>query len=172
MIQIQRLEYGVATKLAWVKLAGVESSVTDDTITTGAFTAKTNLLVDFLAYHTGDVNTNVIFNSDTGSNYAQRYSFSGGSDGTSVSRANFSCFDSGVHDSLFTINYIINISAQEKLIIQHQVAGQATGAGTAPARAEIVGKWANTASQITEVTCNQSNSGSYTFKSLAVLGTD
>ena len=158
--------------MAWVKLAGVESSVTDDTITTGAFTAKTFLVVPFYATMTGDTNTQIIFNSDTGSNYVIRQSFSGGADSTSVSRANFSCQDSGVSLSLFTINYIINISAQEKLIIQHQVTGQTAGAANAPARAEIMGKWANTSSQITEVTCNQSNPGSYNFKSLNVLGTD
>ena len=155
----------------WQELANVESSATDDTITTGTISAKKYLMVDFYATYTGDTNSVMVFNSDTGSNYSQRNSFSGGADGTNTSRANFTFADSSVKNWIRSKVFIVNKSDKEKLYIVHQMNGN-DGAGNAPARAEQVGKWANTSDSITNITMNQSNSGSFTYKHLQVFGAD
>ena len=155
----------------WQELARVESSATDDTITTGTISAKKYLMVNFYASYTGDTNSVMVFNSDTGSNYSQRNSFSGGSDGTNTSQANFTFSDSSVKNWIKGRVFIVNKSDKEKLYIVEQMNGN-DGAGNAPARAEFVGKWANTSDSITNITMNQSGSGSFTYKHLQVFGAD
>ena len=87
-----------------------------DELSTGSFTAKKYLWVQFQAFYTGDCNTTMVCNSDTGNNYAQRNSWSG-SEGTNTSRANFTFGDSSVHDSIFENIFIVNKSDKEKLMI-------------------------------------------------------
>ena len=82
------------------------------------------------------------------------------------------------HNSASTVNrfhnlYIINISSEEKLVIGHTIEVVTTGAGTAPQRMEVVGKWTNTSSQITEIDIDNPNAGDYlTDSNLTVLGRD
>ena len=47
--------------------------------------------------------------------------------------------------------FIVNNSANEKLVICNSITQQTAGAGTAPTRTESVGKWVNTSDQITRV---------------------
>ena len=68
--------------------------------------------------------------------------------------------------------FIVNNSANEKLIIGHSVDPTATGAGTAPDRAEHVAKWVNTSAQITDIDFD-STSGNYAAGSIIkVWGSD
>jgi hypothetical protein len=109
---------------------------------------------------------------DSGSNYADRYSRNGAADTTDVSQTGIQGFKGVVIDD-FSVWNVINISSEEKLMIMHQVASGATGAGTAPDRAEIVGKWVNTSNQYDYVNVNNSDTGSYnTDSNLSALGTD
>ena len=68
--------------------------------------------------------------------------------------------------------FIINNSAQEKLVIANMVVTTA-GAGNAPDRTEYTAKWANTSSQITSINFNNIDSGNYGTKSfIKVWGHD
>ena len=123
----------------------------------------------------GAVSQRLTFNSDTGSNYAQRKSSDGGSDATGASGVNIDGFnDDLVTDSGgFTIVYIINIAGEEKLAITFAVSGEAAGAGTAPTRDEGVFKWVNTSAQITQIDHNNNKAGSHDINSnVSALGTD
>ena len=82
---------------------------------------------------------------DTGSNYAYRTSQNGASDITASSQSLISA-NASLAD-IFAIHYITNISSEEKLLIGWTSEQQTAGAGTAPSRMEIVGKWTNTSNQ-------------------------
>ena len=90
-------------------------------------------------------------NSDTGSNYARRFSTNGGSDisGT-VTSLPWHYTDSSKTTPIFAMGYLANKSDKEKLTISHGVRQTGTTAG-APSRFESVGKWANTSNPIDEI---------------------
>ena len=74
----------------------------------------------------------------------------------------------GFFYSIF-VNYIfiINNSANEKLLIIHQNAGGTAGAGNAPYRGEFVAKWANTSNQINII--GFGSGGSNTLSSTSIM---
>jgi len=145
----------------WEELASVELTGTADTISSGTITAKKYLWVQFYQKSSGDSNINMIFNNDTGSNYARRGSNDGGTDFTSTSSSALSFQTSDTDSAHFLNMFIVNNSANEKLGISHGVTQNTAGAGNAPQRKEQVHKWANTSSQITEIDINNTDSGSY-----------
>ena len=116
---------------------------------------------------------------DTGSNYATRYSQDGAGDTLS---ANSDVIIHGYFGNTmpkFMVNYILNISGEEKLVIAHAVDQKVSGAGTAPSRNETVGKWANTSNPMGIWQSRSSASGapsgysSYAIGSnVSVLGSD
>jgi hypothetical protein len=88
---------------------------------------------------------------DTGSNYSERRSTNGGADATGTSQTSIgtvtALYDSG--EIGFLNGLIINNASNEKLFICHITDNTpGSGAGTAPNRREIVGKWANTSNAI------------------------
>ena len=66
----------------------------------------------------------------------------------------------------FTNIFIVNNSANEKLAIGHNVDNNGTGATNYPDRIEMVGKWANTSAQITEIDLDSTGSN---FSSNSIL---
>jgi len=116
---------------------------------TGSFTAKKYLWIQYSCNST-DGGFGFRFNSDTGTNYARRFSQNGAADQTELSYNMMRMIWSGAN-TYYGNMFIINNSANEKLVINHQAGITATGAGTAPYRWETAGKWANTSSQITSV---------------------
>ena len=160
--------------MAWAK-NGTPATLgsAGDTITISDLTANTFNVFLGNTLASGTKRPDVQFNSDTGSNYASRYSQNGGSDGTgtSLTATYLQTYNTAVPD--FTIQYVINISAEEKLIIGNAVQAATTGAGTAPNRMETASKWANTSAQITTVTFTNPESGDFdTSSNLSALGTD
>ena len=134
----------------WEELASVELSSASDDISSGTFDAKRYLWIQ--GYIKQDESTasnmRMQFNGDTGSNYAERQSTNGGSDTTGVNADHIPTSDGGKFGNFFNA-FIINNSSNEKLAIVHGTSVNTEGAGTAQSRREIVGKWANTSSQIT-----------------------
>ncbi len=102
---------------------------------------------------TSGMNSNLRLGSsstlDTGSNYAYRGSANGGADATATSSTSLDTFngDQTVGNLSYCNGFFINNAANEKLIIYHSALIGTAGAGTAPARRENVGKWANTSNQ-------------------------
>jgi len=84
---------------------------------------------------------------DTGSNYSYRNSSNGGADGTSTNQTGL--WTSFTFDALpkFYNFFMINNASNEKLIFGHAGTQSTAGAGNAPNRLEIVGKWTNTSNQ-------------------------
>ena len=108
---------------------------------------------------------------DTGSNYARRVSSNGAADATSTSATEIHTTAYSV-DS-FMIGYIINIAAEEKLVIASKTSQGATGAATAPNRIEVTGKWDNTSNQYDNIQMYNDSAGDYlTSSNLSALGTD
>ena len=140
----------------WEELASVTSGSTVTNINSGTFTAKKYLWVQvYLPSGQSAVTQNILtrFNGDSGNNYARRESANGGADGTTTSTSSCLIVRTGIQGHF--INYfIINNSANEKLVIAHMNEITAIGAGTAPFRSESVHKWTNTASQITSIDVN------------------
>ena len=79
----------------------------------------------------------------------------------------------GAIDGLsFNNLFIINNSANEKLLIANRVSRSTASAATVPTRMESVGKWANTSSQITSITVTTAGGGSFTSGQMKVWGHD
>ena len=149
----------------WEELASVDlSGGTADDISSGTFTAKKYLWVQcFMEQDTSSITGNVTFNSDTGSNYSRRRSNNGSSDSTGTNESSIDV-RGGETKNRFENMFIINNSAQEKLVIGHMVVTTA-GGSNAPDRTEYVAKWANTSSQITSINFNNIDPGNYGTKS-------
>ena len=145
----------------WEELASVELSSAGDDLSSGTISGKRYLWVQAYAKATGgNINNGFRFNSDTGSNYANRRSVDGAADATQTSTSS-ACDDANL-DSAYERYYnmfIVNNSSNEKLAICHVVQQNAAGAANAPRRGEFVGKWANTSNQITEITLHNFSGG-------------
>ena len=153
----------------WEELASVDIS-TGATSTTGTFTAKKYLWVQ-VYMNSSSIAYDYTFNSDTGSNYAYRKSTNGGGDGATASDSVFLSnhgFDANPHYDNF---FIVNNSANEKLVIGNRMSQGTAGAGSAPNRQEIVGKWANTSSQITSIQMDNAGTN-FTRCIMKVWGSD
>jgi hypothetical protein len=149
-----------------------------DTLSSGTFTAKKYLWVQcYLKSNVATPTSKIRVGNntvDSGTNYAERYSVDGGTDGTVGS---IDELDAGVNidagESEFHNMFIINNASNEKLMIHHRVGNNSgTGAGTAPNRRENVFKWANTSNQI-NILQFKADSGTYATNSiLKVWGAD
>ena len=159
----------------WEELASVELGSAGTVLSSGTFTAKKYLWVQaFIDSSGGNVNDAFRCGNgsvDTGTNYSWRFSANGGSDATYASQDDIGDF-SNIANGQFINMFIINNASNEKLIMCHINEGK-TGAGTAPTRLEIVGKWANTSDQINIVEWRNPASTNYSTKSIIkVWGSD
>ena len=155
----------------WEELASVELSSSNTNLSSGTFTAKKYLWVQIYYIPTGAVAANMTFNNDT-TTYAWRYSAEGSQDYPQTSEPNINIQGSNSSTPVFHNMFIINNSANEKLVIHYNVDQMTAGAGTAPKRREIVGKWDNTSSQITEIDLNTTSNAYDTGSIIKVWGAD
>ena len=147
--------------MVWALLGSTTLTSAADVITVSGFTAKKHLVVQDKGIGTGGtINCNFTFNSDTGNNYAIRESVNGGSDSTNHTQANTDNLTGTVTGNVFATVDIMNIAGEEKLFISEGIES-ASGAGNAPDRKELVGKWANTSDSITTIKANNGGTGSY-----------
>ena len=155
----------------WVELGRTTLGGTSTSITVSGLSNKRYLMV------LSDLRSSVTLfpayrlNSDTGSNYANRYSQNGGADGSDTSQTMM--YTSGDSNPLeFNVQYYANYASKEKLLINHSVWG-ASGAGTAPSRRETVNKHAQTSNPISAITTFSQGGQNYNANSeLVVLGYD
>ena len=152
----------------WEELASVKLGSAGDTLDSGTFTAKKYL---WFQVYTEGANTETQFrlnNDSSGSDgssgkYASRRNNDGGSDSTFTNQTQSKINSTGgaSHTATFMNGFIINILANEKLIITNQVAVEQTGTGTAPRRSEGVTKWENTSAQVTSIQAFNNSSGDF-----------
>ena len=160
----------------WVELGRTTLGSVGDTISVGSLSDKRYymILADIRNDGTNNIGSEIRFNGDSGSNYAYRRSTNGGADGTGTSAT----FIDGLNTTTtegeqFSVGYIANVDTEEKLMIEHNMARMATGAGTAPIRREIVGKHAQTTNPISTIAKVNTQAGSYnTGSEVVVLGWD
>ena len=163
--------------MAWQKLDTETLSGSSDTVTISGFASKKfNMFMTHLI-GTGDVQSRIRLGNggiDSGSNYAHRASFQGGSDVTLGSQTliddemRFGTWTNG-----FRIGYIINFSGEEKLLITNWVFQRNAGAGNNPSRGEGVSKWVNTSNQFDNLQMVNTSTGDFSIDSnLSALGTD
>lgn len=153
----------------WEELASADlSGGASDTISSGTFTAKKYLWIQFFLESSGTVQDGFRVGNgsvDTGSNYAYRNSVNGGTDSTSVNQTDIGDF-SNISNNQFCNFFIVNNASNEKLIIAHYNEGK-TGAGSAPTRIELAAKWTNTSNQINIVEMrNVAGGGDYGTKTI------
>ncbi len=123
----------------------------------------------------GATNSNVLLtlNNDSAANYSRRTSDGGAADSTATAQNSIalgSSADATMHNSVVEI--MGNIAAQEKLLQWKTVSSSTAGAGTAPARSEGSGKWANTAAAITRVDLATTSGNFSAGSEIIVLGRD
>ena len=167
---------GDRIKLAWAKLSSTTLASAGDTISSGTITAKKFIQILTNSFSiTNPTRPNIRVNGDTGSNYADRLSENGGAEnagGSATKIRGASGIDTLVVPYL-TITYSINISTEEKLFIEFICQQNTAGAGNAPQRVEVVGKWVNTTNQMTQLDVFNDDAGDFDSNSnQSVLGTD
>lgn len=159
--------------MAWAKLDSTTLGSVGDSITTSIFTTKKFIQVMANIFDSGTFSTVARFNGDTGTNYASRFSESGGADSIDVSNSIGLVGSRSYTAPVFTISYILDIPTEEKLCISFLVGQSTAGAGTAPIRDETVMKWVNTSDGITSITrLNQAGGDMAANSNLTVLGTN
>ena len=170
---------GTTANTSWKELDRVTLGSAGDTLDTGTFTAKDNIMILGSVRNDGSSNLcdpHIRFNNDSGSNYAFRHSLDGGSDSTSTSSSSIDLGAGGNYrGEQFVVCDTNNISAQEKLITASGAFNDqySVTAGTAPDRSEVVGKWANTSAQINRVELVNTSTGDFASGSeIVVLGFD
>ena len=129
-------------------------------------------LCEFQADAVGGTDSAFRFNSDSGSNYATRYSSNGGADNTAINQDDFYSNQSGGSRDEFQVGYFSNLAGKEKLGITYVTHHGSSGAGTAPVRNEAVGKWANTTDSINSIQTYFSDGGAQAGDELVILGWD
>jgi hypothetical protein len=163
--------------MVWQKLGSDTLTSAGDKITVSGFTAKKFNQVLTNKFPDGASTANIQLGStsiDTGNNYAYRWSESGTADQTTVNtdKITHDVFYNSTKDT-FLVAYINNISSEEKLCISFSCGEATAGAGTAPYRSELVGKWVNTDDQYDIIEANNDGAGDFDVNSnLTDLGTD
>ena len=161
--------------MAWAKAGTTTLGSAGDNIDATSLTDNKFLMYMIHPLATGNITDKLRINGDSGSNYSYRQSNDGAADGTATSQdfAGFLGFTVNPNES-FSVGYIINISTEEKLIINHSTDNDAgTGAGTAPHRRESVLKFANTSDAVDEVNVFNDSTGDFdTDSNLTVIGSD
>ena len=152
----------------WEELASVELGSSNAVIDSGTITAKKYLWVQVYSKgQSANSDFRLKFNNDN-SNYSWRWKEDGGSELTSTSETRGALIGAqGISTPAFANVFIINNSANEKLVISHSCEQSTAGAGNAPRRAEAVSKWANTSDSITNIKCTLA--GSTTFNSGSII---
>ena len=156
------------------ELASVDLGAAGDTLDTSSFTSKKYLWVQwYVSNDSGNINPEIRFNSDSGSNYARRKSGDGGADGTVTSASSISVAQTEDPDPRFCNMFIINNQSNEKLGIAHYMEQQSASAANTPQRSETVFKWANTSNQISSIQVINVGTGDFgTNSKIRVWGAD
>ena len=158
-IQIKNDASGSFAAGSYITVLGAKEAVTSDTMTVDSLAAKKHLMIQAKLIRSGNIEAAIRFNNDSGNNYSTRYSVNG-SESTGTSKNSIDTNLTAAGNEFVTYN-IINEATKEKLVITELVDSNTSGAGTAPQRVEVVGKWANTSNAITRVDLVNVGSGDF-----------
>ncbi len=159
----------------WEELASVDNGIPVTQLSSGTFTAKKYLWFQLYipSYSSFPTNLQMFFNSDnSNANYAARYSKNGGTESIAANQNFMQWVINNIH-ATFINGFVINNTANEKLLIGHDVERGLNTASNAPARLEVAGKWANTSAQVTNITFQLDNVATFGAGSkIRVWGSD
>lgn len=168
--------------MAWETLYQITLGSSTAQIDSGTITAKKflYLILHVVEDNGGQSNSpSYRFNGDTGTNYPLRRNNNNGSDTTYTTTYDYLYNGYGSdHLDRYLEMYIINDGSREKLVIQNQSIRTTAGAGTAPDKNYMWGKWTNNSNQITQIVTDATGfdgSVSDLFgadTTLAIMGTD
>lgn len=155
----------------WQEIGRTTLGVAGDTISVTGLPARKYLMILVSVVPTGGtIRPNIRFNNDTANNYSNRNSTNGAADTTSISQSAIQPVSAANQTQMLTAE-ILNISAQEKLLKATLTGNNIAGAANAPGRTEHIGKWANTAAQISRIDVFNDGAGDYAIGSeVIVLG--
>ena len=139
----------------WLELASITAGGSSTNLSSGTITARKYLWVQAYLEPASSSAARMSFNNDSTS-YALRRADNGASDTTSINQSFIELF-SATTTPIFVNIFIVNISAREKLVIGSTVNQNTAGVTVSPNRREFIGKWDNTASQITEIDLDSSS---------------
>ena len=148
----------------WEQLASVELESAATEVNSGVFTSKKYLWIQAYIKSDGSTMRPQIRVGNTTMDSDDNYAWVGGENGTEYPNdtANEMCDikQGGANtDPVFFNGFIVNNSANEKLMIGHSVIRNTAGAGYAPKRIEIASKWVNISNQINVINVDDFNSG-------------
>lgn len=162
--------------MAWQKIGTDTLTGSAQGITVEGVSAENNQFINHtISVSNGDIEWRLGKTTiDTGSNYAYRRNSNGGGDSTFTTQTFIRAADavSGGSDDYLIVAYAVNVSTQEKLLISNSIRNISnSGAGSVPARNEIVGKWVNTTDQFDNTFVGGSSGTNIaTDSNLTVLG--
>lgn len=156
----------------WEELGRTTLNTTADVITVSSLPARKYLLIKAMVINSGSINAALQFNNDTAANYAYRQEENGSADATAASANDVRLLNAASQPYMVELS-VTNVLAQEKIIRGGAVTSGGSGAGNVPGRRDTVGKWANTAAQITRVDLSNTGTGDFASGSqVVVLGHD
>ena len=165
--------------MAWGKLTTHTEVGTVDDVTTDSYTSSKFQQV--MSHIIGITNVGnywkMRMSGDTGSVYASRYVWNGGTEYTEINSTSMLVNSTtAVADNNLVVDYVCAIAGEEKLRISNVCAnGIGTGAGTAPARFEVVNKFVPSPdSDVTQITFTSADGlqDFATDSNVSVLGSD
>lgn len=156
----------------WQELGRNTLTVAGDTLSVTSLPARKYLYILLAVQGTGGtISVGIRFNNDSSANYSYRLSANGGADSTGVSDNSALITGATTYANFIFNANIINIAAQEKLMVGWRHNPGTAGAGNLPDRTEHLSKWANTAAQINRIDAVNLGTGDYAIGSeLIVLG--
>lgn len=131
------------------------------------------LWFQFFVINNGAANSFLRFNNDGTTNYSSRFSFNGAADVVNTNDTDIPTTSTQGTVTKFCNGFIMNQQSREKMVILHTIDNLSNGAGTAPSRLEVAGKWVNVVSAIANISINNLGAGSFAANSfLRVWGHD
>lgn len=157
----------------YLEIARTTLGSNGDTITVSSIPARKYIkVVAFFTATGGNVTANLTFNGDTGNTYARRQSVNGGTDATVTSQSSIGLSSAATDPNYYYMDFA-NLATQEKVVDIERISRGTAGAGNAPDRIKIIGKWANTSNQVTSMTLTNAGTGDFASGSeIVVFGTD
>ena len=160
--------------MAWGKAGSTTLTSTADVITVDSLSNNKCIMILNNVFSSGQGKLEPTLNNDTGSNYALRYALDGATEVTLTSEPDFVNTTGGFTNGLtFHVQYLVNISTEEKLLISHSCEVETTGTSGVPRLREYVGKWVNTSDTVSRYDVPNVGSGDFASGSNStVLGSD
>ena len=157
----------------WEELGSATIGSPADQISVNITSKKYLHVLVHIAATGGAADGGIIFNNDGANNYADRQSSNGAADVTNINLGALSAVNGATTDDKFFSFFVVNELSYEKLVICENIQNSGAGAGNAPIRREMVGKWANTAAQINRVDIQNFGAGDFAIGStVSVFGHD